>query len=642
MTIAFLATIAAQMGSAWINSSRSKSHSKKMAELQRAYEEKAAIEGRENARAEFAELCSFQREIETQTHKDRLELIKKNHEQTLYQVAYERSLNKWPLLVPPYVIANAPLTIGANMEQCIPLNCIFTTSDNLSFNRHVFSRIEEQIAVFCCKYWNVSANKSIRFFQEAWKDTTKDVGPLHKDIYAHLKSVPTLLISPILKDEKILFRFYWWGLSLDPTDAHVDELNELNPELSISITSDTKFDSEISNIIVEECVPKLEAFISFFADLYYWNFYKASPKLPQLLANASLELKSTDSSEYVNSYIQQISQQLDNSNTIDVSSELDYIETLAESASPKEISSLVSKASMRIHQVPSLSAHDIIRISEFSQEFGSSSMAEIANGHLLAKIEEIELIEDIPSLTNETLISFVKDLESDAVNASCFAFIDWSQNMYIGTFCDDDFNPCIYSESNTIRFFVFRSIKYSLSEVEFTSHLLNIIPIAMSPKDSNPSGRERLGRRLINLGNRLCGNASNSSSTKKSSPANNAWGDAQSDSSYDLSTVINFFIDGVDNNRIHFTKEVSNMSLSDVLNWLDNLSDYQVGDSNQVYIIRGEYKQRKRILYCAFLAKDDKFDLSSATKECFICEAESEEMKEAFSGKSIYVIPFED
>ena len=63
MAIAFLATIAAQMGSAWFNSSRSKSHSKRMAELQRAYEEKAAIEGIENARAEFAELCAFQREI---------------------------------------------------------------------------------------------------------------------------------------------------------------------------------------------------------------------------------------------------------------------------------------------------------------------------------------------------------------------------------------------------------------------------------------------------------------------------------------------------------------------------------------------------------------------------------------------------
>lgn len=302
MAIAFLATIAAQMGSAWINSSRNKAHSEKMAELQRAYEEKAAIEGIENARAEFAELCSFQREMEKTTHQDRLELIKKNHENALYQLLREKSLHKWPLLVPPYVIANTPLTLGTSTDQKIPLNCILTTSSNLKFNRHVFPMIEEQIAIFCSKYWNISANKSIRFFQEAWKDNASDIGSLHKEIFAHLKNVPTLLISPILKNDTVLFRFYWWGLSLDPSDAHINELNELNPELSISITTDTKFDSEISNLIVKECVPKLEAFISFFADMYYWNFYNVAPTLPILLNTNTIYLPYNELCQYKNQY----------------------------------------------------------------------------------------------------------------------------------------------------------------------------------------------------------------------------------------------------------------------------------------------------------------------------------------------------
>lgn len=312
MAIAFLATIAAQMGSAWINSSRSKAHSQKMADLQRAYEEKAAIEGIENARAEFAELCSFQREMEQQTHHDRLELIRKNHESTINQIAYEKSLHKWPLLVPPYVIANAPLTLNASTNQSIPLNCILTTSANLNFNRHVFPNIEEQIALFCSKYWNISASKSIRFFQEAWKDRASDLGSLHKDIYAHLKNVPTLLISPVLKNNTILFRFYWWGLSLDPSDAHVDELNELNPELSISITTDMKFDGDISNLIVSECVPKLEAFISFFADMYYWNFYKSAPSLPLLLHSDVISLSNVARKDYYKEYEHQLYSTLNN------------------------------------------------------------------------------------------------------------------------------------------------------------------------------------------------------------------------------------------------------------------------------------------------------------------------------------------
>ena len=305
MAIAFLATIAAQMGAAWFNSSRNKAHSKKMAELQRAYEEKATLEGIENARKEFAELCAFQREIEKQSQLDRLTLIRDNHEQILLQDAYENSLHKWPLLIPPYVIANAPLTIGSTESTIIPLNCILTTSSDLGFNNNVFHKLEEQMAVFCSRYWNVSANKSIRFFQEAWRDDAKDLGSRHKDIYAHLKNVPTLLISPILKNETVLFRFYWWGLSIDPTDAHINDLNELNPELTISINKTTKYTPDIVEKIVSECTPKLEAFISFFADLYYWNFYKVSPSLPILL-NAAITLPSTELEEYKIHYTQQL------------------------------------------------------------------------------------------------------------------------------------------------------------------------------------------------------------------------------------------------------------------------------------------------------------------------------------------------
>lgn len=304
MALAFLATIAAQMGSAWINCNRSKAHANKLAELQRAYEEKITLEGIENARAEFTELCSFQREIEKQSQLDRLDLIRKNHEQTLVHDAYENSLHKWPLLVPPYVIANVPLTIGPIVNQSISLNCILTTSADLGFNNYVFHNLEEKLALFCSKYWNISADKSIRFFQEAWKDDAKDLGSRHKDIYAHLKNVPTLLITPVLKNDTVLFRFYWWGLSMDPSDAHINELNEFNPELSISVAPKMKYDDETINLVVNECAPKLEAFISFFADLYYANYYHICPSLPRLLYQGIININSHDSQEYYKNYTQ--------------------------------------------------------------------------------------------------------------------------------------------------------------------------------------------------------------------------------------------------------------------------------------------------------------------------------------------------
>lgn len=424
MALAFLATIAAQMGSAWFNSSRNKSHSKKMAELQRVYEEKATIEGIENARTEFAELCAFQREIEEQTHKDRLELIKTNHEQALYQFAYERSLNKWPLLVPPYVIANAPLTIGANKEQCIPLNCILTTSDNLNFNRHVFPRIEEQIAVFCCKYWNASSKKSIRFFQEAWKDTTKDVGPLHKDIYAHLKSVPTLLISPILKHETILFRFYWWGLSLDPTDAHVDEFNELNPELSISIPSDTKFDGEISNIIVKECVPKLQAFISFFADMYYWNFYKLAPNLPHLLSRNQISLPLSDISLYKNEYTRQLSDFCDGTASISLSplKKSKYLYSLVGFTNSTDYDTFIQRYITKRKELECLDCRELEVLEAISTAEELSASLRNLLVDTINEIKDNEVIGFLPCIGRndviQTLLNKAVELSAESVNIS--------------------------------------------------------------------------------------------------------------------------------------------------------------------------------------------------------------------------------
>lgn len=497
MAIAFLATIAAQMGSAWLNSSRSKAHSKKMAELQRVYEEKAAIEGIENARAEFAELCSFQREMEKQTHKDRLELINNNHERTLYQVAYERSLHKWPLLVPPYVIANAPLTIGESVDQCIPLNCILTTSANLSFNRHVFPRIEEQIAIFCSKYWNISANKSIRFFQDAWKDTANDVGSLHKDIYAHLKNVPTLLISPILKNETVLFRFYWWGLSLDPADAHVDELNELNPELSISITSDTKFDDEISNVIVKECVPKLEAFISFFADLYYWNFYKEPPTLIKLITSQTIKLPIKDTTPYVLEYGNRVVEHLEQANTSII--DYDLIVETTRDISKRHNEALIDRIhSSVVKQSKFLHSADIPMIKELSR-IDSAYISDLEN--ITRKLSSEEAITVYPFSNAEEMFYYAHILYDFPSNKEkTFNLLFINEYAFICSVTDEN-NRILYSNLSS-RFHLFitdRSLplsKYKAGTLDLTTQQFFRCDFSESPCSQLSFDRDSIVRQI--------------------------------------------------------------------------------------------------------------------------------------------------
>lgn len=309
MAIAFLSTLAVQIGSACFNNFRSKKHAQDLARKQQAYEEKVVREGIENARSEFAELCAFQREMEIEMQKDRLNLIRANHENSLIQAAYENSLGSWPLMVPPYVIKNDTiLSVNLQPEKAIPLNCILTTSSDNKFNKAVFYKLEEAIACFCSKYWNVSANKSIRFFQESWRDNFKDIGVKHKDLYAHLSDVPTLVISPVIKNGKLIFRFYWWGLSNDPMDAHLNDIaNELDPEVNVAVGANHNYTEEEVATILTVCEPRIEAFISFFADMYYWNYYKMFPMLPTLIKKECISLPKYDQIEYRKEYSKQLS-----------------------------------------------------------------------------------------------------------------------------------------------------------------------------------------------------------------------------------------------------------------------------------------------------------------------------------------------
>lgn len=301
MAIVFLTTLAAQVGSACFNHYRNHKHAQKMAKIQREFEEKSVRDGINNARAEFAEMCALQREMERDMHQDRLQLIHKHHEDGLWSEAYRDALEKWPLLSPPYVIANAPLTLGHIDQTPIPLNCILTTSNDLKFNNAVFYKIEEELALFCSKYWNASTKKSIRFFQEMWRNNATDIGSRHRDIYALLQGVPTLVISPFFRDEILLFKVYWWGLSTNNAEDHVEQYTEFNPELTVVFPDKVQYTQEMIDAIISECTPKLQAFISYFADLYYWNFYRMAPTLPTLIANKHIEVENAN--VYLEAYV---------------------------------------------------------------------------------------------------------------------------------------------------------------------------------------------------------------------------------------------------------------------------------------------------------------------------------------------------
>lgn len=301
-----LTTIAAQVGSAYFNSKRSKAQSAELAEQQQKLEEAITLKGIENSREEYAQICALQREIEQAMQKDRLELIQQNYLDSIGLEAYNVSLEHWPLFTPPYVIKGQLIDglSGVNSNDAIPLNCILTTSMHTKFNQKIFPQLEENLALFCSKHWNSSQRNSIRFYQNAWRDNIVDLGSRIKDLYAHLDDVPTIVLSPVVRNGKITFRFYWWGISKNSQDQHTRDEMVYDPELAITITDDLTLSDEQIRNITDELITKLSAFISYFADLYYWNFYRYTPQLPHIIkTNFIQKLDSDTVGDYVDLYV---------------------------------------------------------------------------------------------------------------------------------------------------------------------------------------------------------------------------------------------------------------------------------------------------------------------------------------------------
>ena len=279
-----LATVGAQAGSAYFNCKLGSKHAKELARKQQEYEEKVVQKGIANAQREFAEVCALQREVEHQMQLDRIQMIQDNHNASLLLDAYRDSLENWPLFVPPFIIKNEGLSLldGVKQDdtQTIAVNCILTPSMDSSFNLKIFPKLEERLAQFFSKYWVTNSLKAIRFYQNAWRNNISDVGSKMHDLKAHLSEVPTIVLSPMIEDGTLLFSFSWWGFSNNPDDEHIMEADNIyNPELSVEVSNNMTYDADIIETILNEATPKIAAFISYFADLYYWNFYHLTPSL---------------------------------------------------------------------------------------------------------------------------------------------------------------------------------------------------------------------------------------------------------------------------------------------------------------------------------------------------------------------------
>ena len=106
--------------------------------------------------------------------------------------------------------------------------------------------------------------------------------------------------------------------------------------------------------------------------------------------------------------------------------------------------------------------------------------------------------------------------------------------------------------------------------------------------------------------------------------------------------MCDFFVDAINEQKISAVSIEEDFSLTTVLDWLNNL-DLSDIEANKLYLLKNFVKKYNRYMYSAFLGNNDSILLENLQlSRCFICKYESDEMKDLFGTKLLYVIPFEN
>ena len=239
-------------------------------------------------------------------------------------------------------------------------------------------------------------------------------------------------------------------------------------------------------------------------------------------------------------------------------------------------------------------------------------------------------------------------MRQDYLEPTDFIFVLWNDSVIVGTFVNVQGNPSM-NKSLQYHYYIFTNDEqFSAqpdSELEYYNFNLNTSNLSKMKNDAkNPvsSMRERLGKILIKHGESLLKDIPQ---TKEPTGPSSVWGNMKGKESVDftLENLRDFFVQSIDEQKVPAQAIDNDMSISIVLNWLQQLDLTQV-DANKLYLLKTFVEKYDRFMYCSFLGNDNTLFLSEKylyLTKCYICQYESNEMKDIFGEKSLYVIPFE-
>ena len=232
-------------------------------------------------------------QMEYDLQQQRIKELEKDFAQLLEKAARQVSINTWPLRVLPIVMKNQSLgNLIVKKNDIISMHCILTPSNNESFNQMILPVLDRQLEDYFNEYWSPQSKHSVLFYGGAWISKCCPTGTEIMQLKSHLQNLPTLVITPIFKENEsgLVFRIHGWGMGYDLKMGDVIPTGFSYQGDTYNKETDFILNEDLRNTTIEDFIPYLQCLISYFADQYFWNGYGISPHLLKHIESGAISV----------------------------------------------------------------------------------------------------------------------------------------------------------------------------------------------------------------------------------------------------------------------------------------------------------------------------------------------------------------
>lgn len=312
--IAGFLMLVSSIGMQYATNNANNKQSKKLADLQRQYQDVLDRQKIEHSQQLQIEMNNLQVAMENEVHLLRMKEIEDSHDEIIEGLVHGHDIDSWPLNVLPFVIKGKSFgtKIGGGAKT-ISVHCFLTPSNSAAFNRILYSELDIKLQSDINANWSTCSTHPIYYYGGAWRDKSADINHIInciEQLATDLRSMPCIVITPYFLENGVVFRVRMWGMgdgksheasfefkNADrnaPIDAikfsydYSNTLNFNNSDYADFGNNATKESDKFLDTTIIEFSTYLQTLIGFITDKYFWSMYHAVPVLPTLLAQGKV------------------------------------------------------------------------------------------------------------------------------------------------------------------------------------------------------------------------------------------------------------------------------------------------------------------------------------------------------------------